>query len=42
MELKWEIHGNVEIWAWAGYREEGREEAAASFTGVEVSVGSQR
>lgn len=40
MELKWEIHGNVEIWA--GYREEGREEAAASFIGVEVSVGSQR
>lgn len=41
MELKWEVDGNVEIWG--GYREEGREAAAAAFTeGVEVSVGSQR
>ena len=41
MELKREIDGNVEIWR--GYREEGREAAAAAFTeGVEVRVGSQR
>ena len=40
MELKREIDGNVEIWG--GYREEGREAAAAFTEGVEVSVGSQR